>query len=87
MLALLPQKPNKSSKSKEYLEELTTRLTLWTEGKMDELINEGLQTIKNHLKAPHKATNIAKISKIFKVLIRKGNVNGALKLLTLKLWN
>lgn len=42
MLALLPQKPNKSSKSKEYLEELTTRLTLWTEGRMDELINEGL---------------------------------------------
>ena len=42
MLALLPQKPNKSSKSKEHLEELTTRLTLWTEGRMDELINEGL---------------------------------------------
>ena len=40
MLALLPQKPNKSSK--EHLEELTTRLTLWTEGRMDELINEGL---------------------------------------------
>ena len=42
VLALLPQKPNESSKSKEHLEELTTRITLWTEGRMDELINEGL---------------------------------------------
>ena len=81
MLALLLQKPIKSSKSKEHLEALTRRLSLWNEGKIDELLYEG-QTIQDRLKAPENATNISKISKKFKVLMCKGNVNGALKLLT-----
>ena len=39
------------------------------------------------MKAPENATNISKISKKFRVLRSKGNVNGALKLLTKSMLN
>ena len=81
MLALLFQKSSKSSKSKELLEALTRRLSLWNEWRIDELLYEG-QTIQDRLKAPENAIKISKISKKFKILMSKGNVNGALKLLT-----
>ena len=81
MLALLFQKSSKSSKSKEHLEALTRRLSLWNEWRIDELLYEG-QTIQDRLKASENAINISKISKKFKILMSKGNVNGALKLLT-----
>ena len=81
MPALLLQKPSKSSKSKEHLEALTRRLTLWNEGKIEDLLHEG-ETIQSRLKTPENASNIAKISQKFKNLMSKGNVNGALKLLT-----
>ena len=80
MSALLLQKPSKSSKPKEHLEALTRRLSLLNKGKIDQPLYQG-QTIQDRLKAPQNATNISKISKKFKVLMCKGNVNGALKLL------
>ena len=48
------QKPSKSSTSKEHLEALTRRLSLWNEGKINELLYEG-QTIQDRLKAPENA--------------------------------
>ena len=75
------QKPSESSKLKEHLETWTGRLSLWKERRIGELLYED-QAIQDRLKAPENVTNIAKISKKFKVLMSKGNVNGALKLLT-----
>ena len=54
------------------------KLRIWT---LSRSIYEG-QTIQDCLKAPESATNIAKVSKKFKVLISKGNVNDVLTLLT-----
>ena len=72
---------HKCSKSKEYLEALVRRLSLWNEGRIDELLFEG-RTMQDRLKAPENTTNIAKISEKFKVLMTKGNVNGVWKVLT-----
>ena len=54
------QKPSKSSKSKEHLEALTRRLSLWNEGGTDGLLYEG-QTTQDRLKGPENATNISNI--------------------------
>ena len=86
MPALLIQKPRKSSKSKEHLEELTRRLSLWNEGRIDELLYEG-QTMQDCLKVPENATKIPKISEKSKVLMSKENLNGAFKLLTNSMLN
>ena len=64
-----------------HLEALTRRLTLWNEGKIDELLYEG-QTMQDRLKALENVTNISKISKKFKLLMCKGTVNSTFKLLT-----
>ena len=60
--SFITSKPSKSSKSKKHLEVLTRRLSLWNEGRIDELLYEG-QTIQDRLKAPESITNISKISK------------------------
>ena len=52
------QKPSKSSTSKEHLEALTRRLSLWNERKINELLYEG-QTIQDRLKAPENAPKIS----------------------------
>ena len=51
------------------------------EGKIEELLYEG-QTLQGRLKWPNSSMIIAKISMKFRILMSKGNVNGALKLLT-----
>ena len=81
MPALLLQKPSKSSKSKDHHAALERRLKLWDEGKIEELLYKG-QTIQEKLKSPDSSMAIAKISMKFRILMSKGNVNGALKLLT-----
>ena len=81
MPALLLQKPSKSSKSKDHHAALERRLTLWEEGKIEELLYEG-QTIQEKLKSSDSSMTVAKISMKVRILISKGNVNGALKLLT-----
>lgn len=78
---LLLQKPSKFSKLKEHLEALTTQLSLWNEGRVDEILYED-QNIHDRLEAPGNTRSIIKISKKFKFLISKWNVNGALKLST-----
>ena len=76
MPALLLQKPSKSSKSKDHHADLERRLKLWEEGKIEELLYEG-QTTQERMKSPDSSMTIAKISMKFRVLMSKGNVNGA----------
>jgi hypothetical protein len=81
MPALLLQKPSKDSKSKDHTKALTRRLELWKKGDIEELIFEAA-TIQSRLKNVNSLKTIAVISKKFANLMEKGNVNGALKLLT-----
>ena len=86
MPALVLHKPSKSSKSKDHHAALERRLKLWDEGKIEELLYKG-QTIQEKLKSPDSSMAIAKISMKFRILMSKGNVNGALKVLTHAKWN
>ena len=79
--ASLLQKPSKSSKSKDHHAALERRLKLWEEGKNEVLLYEG-QTIHGRLKSPDSTMTITKISMKFRILMSKGKLNGALKLLT-----
>ena len=81
MPALLLQKPSKKSKSKDHLRALERRLNLWVEGELLELFNESL-AIQERLKPPAVKADISSISKKFRLLMQKGDVNGALRLLT-----
>ena len=81
MPALLLQKPSKSSKSKDHHADLERRIKLWEEGKIEELFYEG-QTMQEKLKSSDISMTIAKIPMKVRILISKGSVNGALKLLT-----
>ena len=78
MLALLLQKPNKNSKAKDHVAALERRLE---NGNIIKLLNEK-QSIQERLPTGETPKDIAKISVKFKELMQKGNVNGALKLLT-----
>ena len=78
---LLLQKPSKSSKSKDHQQALERRLELWTDGEFEELFHEG-ETIQLSLKTIQGPKTVAEISRKFKQLMTKGNVNAALNLLT-----
>ena len=64
---------------------LERKLELWENGNM-KLLNEG-QSIQERLPTGDRPKDIAKISVKFKELMQKGNVNGALKLLTNEMSN
>eukprot|EP00794_Sanderia_malayensis_P006354 gene6354-7082_t len=81
MTNLLLQKPSKHSKSNDHLKALERRLNLWNEGNLKDLLLEG-NTIQANLKSFKKSNNIAEISKKFASEMQKGNVNGAIKLLS-----
>ena len=81
MPSLLLQKPSKNSKTKDHISALNRRLELWGEGKFDELLWEAL-TIQRGLKTILNSCDIASISKRFANLMQRGNVNGALNLIT-----
>ena len=81
MPALLLQKPSKSSKAKDHLQALERRIKLQDEGDIEGLLYEGM-TIQQTLRSDKEGMAIAKISLKFKNLMSKGNINGALKLLT-----
>ena len=78
--SLLLQKPSKTSKAKDYLKALERRTDLWINGNIDEHLFEG-ETIQSHLHYINTPKSIGKLSKKFVLLMVKGNVNGALKLL------
>ena len=81
MPALLLQKPSKKSKSKDHMLALERRLKLWDEGNLLELLAEGT-TIQDRITSSNRKSDISAISKKFKLLMQKGDVNAALKLLT-----
>ena len=81
MPSLLLQKPSKNSKAKEHLNNLERRMELWEKGYLMELLHEG-ETIQKYLKDPQSKREIGVISKKFAALMKKGNVNAAINLLS-----
>ena len=81
MPTLLLQKRSKNSKLKDHLVSFERRLKLWEEVDIKNLLHEG-KAIQERMKISEKGMNIEKISLKFKNMMSKGNVNGALKLLT-----
>ena len=81
MPALLLQKPSKNPNSKDHLKSLEGRFEIWKEGNLNKLYEEG-KTIQDRLKSDGSPYDVAKILKKFKFQMQKGNVNGALKILT-----
>ena len=77
---MLLQKPSKNSKSKDHLVSLESRLKLWEEGNISNLLHEG-ETNQERMKISE-GMNIEKISLKFKIMMSKENVNGAFKLFT-----
>ena len=86
MPALLTQKPSKNSKSMGHLVSPERRLILWKEGDISNWLHEG-ETIQERMKISEKGKNTEKIYLKFKNTMSKGNVSGALKLLTENILN
>ena len=82
----LLQKPGKTSKAKDYLKALERKIDLWINGNIDELLFEG-ETIQSRLHHINTLYSIGELSKRFALLMEKGNVNGALKLLASNISN
>ena len=81
MPSLLLQKPSKTSKAKDHTKALERRMELWWNGDINSLVFEA-ETIQNRMKTVNSARDISQISKQFVMMMEKGNVNGALKVLT-----
>ena len=71
---------------KDHLKALERRIDLWSRGKIDKLLFEG-ETIQSRLHHFNIPKNIGELSKKFALLMEKGNVNSALKLLTSNISN
>ena len=84
---LLLQKPSKRSKSKDHLLALERRMCLWYEGNVLELLKEGETIQKSLASSVDSSKNIDQISKRFAEHMHKGNVNGAIKVLTSNMKN
>ena len=78
MSALLLQKTSKTSKSKDRVKTLERRLNLWQNGEVNALLDKSL-ALQERLPKPSGKKDISVISKQFKDLMQKGNVNGAIK--------
>ena len=80
MPSILLQKLSKTSKVKDHLKALVKRIDLWINGNIDELLFEGetTQSRLHHIITPK---SIGELSKKFALLMEKGRVNSALKLL------
>ena len=70
MPALLLQKLSKNTKSKDHLKSLKRRFEIWKEGNINELYKEG-RAIQDRLKSDRSPNDIAKISKKFKLQMKK----------------
>jgi len=80
MPQLLLQKPSKSSKSKD-LRALESRLELWEAGEFVQLFDEA-STIQSSFKDSFRPKTVNEFSKRFLKEMQRGNVNGAIKILT-----
>ena len=81
MPSLLLQKPRKTSKAKDHTKALERRMELWWNGDINALVFEA-ETNKNRMRTVNSARDISQISKQLVMMMEKGNVNGALKVLT-----
>ena len=81
MPSLLLQKPSRVSKSKDHVESLKRRITLWEKGDIIDIFKECV-TIQQRLKSSSKPESTEAISKKFSILMKAGKVNAAIKLLT-----
>ena len=86
MPSLLLQNPSKASKVKDHLKALEIRIDFCSNGKINELLFEGEKT-QSRLHHTNKPKSIVDLSKKFLLFIEKGNMNGALKLLTSNMSN
>jgi hypothetical protein len=78
---LLLQKPSKTSKTKDHVKALERRLVQWKKGEILNLLLES-ETIQQRLPNINRKKSIAQLSKKFERHMAKGNINGALKILT-----
>ena len=78
---LLLQKTSNKSSSTENKKTLERRLDLWNTNKIADLLGEGL-VIQSRLNQ-HKGNKVNDLGKSFQNLMIKGNVNGALRLLSI----
>ena len=86
MSSLLLQKSSKKSKAKDHIAALERRIKHWQAGNTLELLKE-FKTIQNSLQTFSKPKTIGEISKRFAEMMHKGNVNGAIKLITNNIQN
>ena len=80
LIRLLLQKPSAASKTKHHIENITKRLALWKEGKIDELISEG-QVIQKRLTSG-KRNERDNIERVFAKLMFEGKINAGSRYLT-----
>ena len=83
MCALLLQKPNRTSKSKDHVACLERRMTLWRAGDLEDLLQEG-QTIQHRLSTSKrtKREEADELKQIFAREMSKGNTKAALRTLS-----
>ena len=81
--ALLLQKPHTRSKTKEHVKHLERRLSLWKEGNLDSLLEEG-QTIQSRFTKEYNNQNTSSSEQLlrkFSKLMTEGKVRAALRLI------
>ena len=78
---LLLQKPSKNSKAKDHLTALERTMQRWLKGNLMQLSHEG-ETIQKNLTQQLTKGDIGNFPKKFAALMRKGNANVAINLLT-----
>ena len=80
MPTLLLQKPHPKSKVKDHIRHLQRRLDLWLDGDLQALLDEG-KSIQKRL-GNHSRSNDEDVGRIFRNLMLKGRVQGALRYLS-----
>ena len=86
MPALLLQTPSKTSKAREHLKALERRLVLWEAGDLHSLVLEA-ETIQESLQSTANKTSLSKIARDIKNHMKKGEINAAMKVLSVNMRN
>ena len=83
MPALLLQKPHHRSKAKDYTLCLERRLRLWSDGNLDELLDEGRTFQRKFTRnQPNQENSSTQTARFFAKLMMEGKVRAALRLVT-----
>ena len=77
---LLLQKPHQKSRAKEHNNHLSRRLSLWENGQLEDLVNEG-RCIQQRISLNTREVSVNR-NKLFDQLMSHGRTNAALKLLS-----